>query len=224
MKNTTPQLVTLAVALFAATLAGPLRAAEQVERFDGLTGRSEVRVDGTSTVHDWTVKSTTISGSIYFKIDVAKDAPVREVREAIIANPNAEASVAIEVRSLKSGKKDMDQKMYEAMKTDRHPQIQYELTKFELAEGTKPDQETFDANTVGRLTIAGFTKEYRMPMRLTVVDADNLRISGETEMRMTDFKVKPPQAMLGMIKSGDRIKVRFEWNVHRAEKKAAEAK
>jgi polyisoprenoid-binding protein YceI len=203
-------------------VAQPLRA-EQVERFDGLTRQSEVRVDGTSTVHDWTVKSPTISGSISFRINVAESASTQEVREAIVANPNAEADVTIEVRSLKSGKKDMDQKMYEAMKTDRHPQIQYQLTKFELAEGTKADQAEFDVETTGNLTIAGVTREYRMPMRLAVVDANRLRISGETAMRMTDFKVKPPQAMLGMIKSGDRIKVRFEWNVVRAEK-VAEAK
>ena len=221
MNTRTPQLILLGMALVIA-VAQPLRA-EQVERFEGLTRQSEVRVDGTSTVHDWTVKSPTISGSISFRINVPANASTREVREAIVANPKAEADVTIEVRSLKSGKKDMDQKMYEAMKTDRHPQIKYQLTKFELVEGTKADQAEFDVETTGNLTIAGVTREYRMPMRLVVVGANRLRISGETRMKMTDFKVKPPQAMLGMIKSGDRIKVQFEWNVERAEK-SAEAK
>ena len=73
---------------------------------------------------------------------------------------------AFQVRSLKSGKKDMDQKMYEAMKTDRHPQIQYQLTKFELAEGTKADQAEFDVETTGNLTIAGVTRRIlREPAR-----------------------------------------------------------
>ena len=44
--------------------------------------------------------------------------------------------------------------------------------------------------------------------------------SGETAMKMTDFKVKPPQAMLGAIKSGDRIKLGFEWNVKHEEQVA----
>ena len=39
-------------------------------------------------------------------------------------------------------------------------------------------------------------------------------------MKMTDFKVKPPQAMLGAIKSGDRIKLGFEWNVKHEEQVA----
>jgi polyisoprenoid-binding protein YceI len=218
MKSRIPQLILIGTAL-AVVLARPLRA-EKVERFEGHAGQSEMRVDGTSTLHDWTVKSPTISGAITFKIDVADNASTREVREAIIARPDAEADVAIRVTSLKSGKKDLDKKMYEAMKTDAHPLIQYKLTKFVLAEGTSADQEEFDVDTTGNLTIAGVTKEYRMPMRLIVVDRNNLQITGETAMKMTDFKVKPPQAMLGTIKSGDRIKVRFEWNVKVAEQVA----
>jgi hypothetical protein len=214
MKLAISQFVTL-TALVA--IAQPLRA-KHIERFEGHAGQSEVRVDGTSTLHDWTVKSPTISGAISFKIDVSDNASVREVREAIIAHPDAEADVAILVTSLKSDKKDLDKKMYEAMKTDDHPLIEYQLTKFVLAEGTKADQEEFDVDTTGKLTIAGVTREYRMPMRLIVVDRNNLRITGETAMKMTDFKVKPPQAMLGAIRSGDRIKVRFEWNVQRGEK------
>jgi len=224
MKPPTSQLVLFATVLMTA-VAQPLRA-EHVQRFEGHAGQSEVRVDGTSTVHDWTVKSPTISGAISFKIQVVPDASIRQVREAIIANPSAEADVAILVQSLKSEKKDedMDKKMYEAMKTDQHPVIEYKLTKFELAEGTKADQEEFDVDTTGKLTIAGVTREVRIPMRLIVVNKDNLQITGETAMKMTDFKVKPPQAMLGMIKSGDRITVRFEWNVKRAEEVTAKAK
>jgi hypothetical protein len=35
-------------------------------------------------------------------------------------------------------------------------------------------------------------------------------------MKMTTFKMRPPEAMMGAIKSDDNIKVAFEWNTSRA--------
>jgi hypothetical protein len=219
MRPTTLQLVAIALVV---AVARPLYAVKKEARFEAIPRQSDMRVDGTSTLHDWTVKTPSINGSITFKFDVAKNATAKAVREAIVANPDAEADVNIDVRTLKSTKKDkdMDKKIQEAMKSNEYPQIDYQLTSLKLAKGSKAEQEEFDAETVGSLTIAGVTRELRMPMRLKVVDGKHLQISGETNMKMTDFKIKPPQAMLGMIKSGDKIKVSFEWNVERAEETA----
>lgn len=210
-------LVTKIAALsFAVVISlGAVVRAEGVARFESIPDKSKVTVDGTSTLHDWTVKSPNISGHIAFKFDVPADAPAQVIREAIVANPNAEVDVTIEVKSLKSGDKAMDKKMYEALKRDDHPTITYRLTKLELAKDTTAEQSRFDVQTTGELTIAGTTKEFSMPMVLEVVDAQHLRISGQTPMKMTTYKVKPPEAMMGMIKSGDKIKVAFEWNTTR---------
>ena len=189
--------------------------AEQVLRFKGVDNQSNVRVDGTSTVHDWTVKSQTISGQLDFKFDLPADASTQSIREAIVANPQAYVDVMVEVKSLKSGKKDMDKKMYGALKGDEEPTIRYHLKKLTLAQGTKASQEQFDISTVGDLTIAGETREVDIPMVLKVVDPQHLTISGNLNMKMTDFKVKPPEALFGAIKSGDKIKVSFEWSTAR---------
>jgi len=214
MKTLTTTFAALSFAM--AISFGAVARAEGVARFESIPDKSKVAVDGTSTMHDWTVKSRNISGHIAFKFDVAPDAPAQIIREAIVANPSAEVDVTIEVKSLKSGDKAMDKKMYEALKRDDHPTITYRLTKIELAKGTTAEQTRFDVDTTGDLTIAGTTRELQMPMVLEVVDAQHLRISGQVPMKMTTYKVKPPEAMLGMIKSGDKIKVAFEWNSKRA--------
>ena len=189
---------------------------EGVARFESIPDKSSVSVDGTSTLHDWTVMSPNISGHIAFKFDVPSDAPPKVIREAIVANPNAEVDVTIEVKSLKSGDKAMDKKMYEALKRDKNPTITYKMTKLELAKDASAEQTHFDVETTGELTIAGTKCEFQMPMVLEVVDSQHLKISGQTSMKMTTFKVKPPKAMMGMIKSGDKIKVAIEWNTTRA--------
>jgi hypothetical protein len=201
----------------AVLIAQPLFARETSTKFEAMPFQSSVRVDGTSNVHDWHVKGIEIGGQITFKADVPPGATVKQVREAIIAKPSAAADVTIRVKSLESGKKDMDKKMYGAMNADSIPTIQYQLKELALMEDARADQEVFDVWTSGTLTINNVARELKMPMRLTVVDGKHLRISGETAMKMTDYKVKPPTALLGAIRAGDQIKVRFEWNVVRAE-------
>ena len=190
-------------------------ATQQSIRFDSLGSGTVMRVDGTSTVHDWTVKGPTISGYLEFNVSVPANATTEQVREAIIANPEAIVDVQIPVSSLKSGKKDMDKKMYEAMKVKQFPTIHYKLTSLQVPSGATAQEESYNVQTVGELTVAGVTRELRMPMTLRVINSRNIQITGATTMKMTDFNVKPPQAMLGMIKSGDRIEVKFEWSAAR---------
>ena len=212
-----------AISFVVAMSLGAVLRAEGTARFDSITDKSKVLVDGTSTLHDWTIKSPSIGGHITFKFDVPSDAPAQLIRERIVANPQADVDVTIEVKTLKSGDKAMDRKMYEALKRDRHPTISYKLTKLELAKDTKPEQTHFQVATTGQLTIAGTTKEIQIPMVLEVLDSQRLRISGQTPMRMTTYGVKPPEALAGMIKSGDKIKVAFEWNSARVPPSAAAA-
>jgi polyisoprenoid-binding protein YceI len=189
--------------------------AQSVVRFEADPDKSKVRVDGTSTVHDWHVETPSINGYIEFKIDVPADADTETIRKAIVANPQATCEVAIASKSLKSEKKDMDKKMYESLKADRHQDILYQLTAIELKD-PKADSNEFKVKTTGNLSIAGVTRELKMQMTLNVVDATHLRVTGELWMNMSDFKLKRPEAMLGMIKAGDGINIQFEWNTVRA--------
>jgi hypothetical protein len=209
-------VIKIAAISFAMAISlGAVVRAEGVARFESIPDKSKVAVDGTSTLHDWTVKSPNISGHLAFTFNVPSDAPPKVIREAIVANPSAEVDVSIAVKWLKSGDKAMDTKMYEALKRDKNPTITYRLTKLELAKDANAEQSQFEVQTTGDLTIAGTTRELQMPMVLEVVDSQHVRISGKTTMKMTTYKVKPPEAMMGMIKSGDKISVEFEWNTAR---------
>src|SRR5437762_14224112 len=81
--------------------------AQQALRYDSAEGTT-VRVDGTSTLHDWTVTGRQIDGHIEFQVDVREGATAQEIKQAILANPKATAQVAIPSRTLRSGKQDMD--------------------------------------------------------------------------------------------------------------------
>ena len=44
---------------------------------------------------------------------------------------------------------------------------------------------------------------------------DALTIMTQTPLKMTDFGMKPPTAMAGMIKSGDQVTVKITWHLAR---------
>ena len=48
---------------------------------------------------------------------------------------------------------------------------------------------------------------------ITKVDDKKLKVAGATKLKMTDFKIDPPapKIALGAIKTGDDVKLTFEW-------------
>src|SRR2546425_35552 len=70
----------------------------------------------------------------------------------------------------------------------------------------------FDAK--GELTISGVTRTNTMPVNFERTAKDKIKVKGATTVKMTDFGIKPPApSILGLspIKTGDEVKLTFEW-------------
>jgi polyisoprenoid-binding protein YceI len=176
-------------------------------RYDAKPG-SKVTIAGTSTLHDWTMDGQIIGGHLELPADVTLDAP----HAAGGVDANADASIP--VRSLKSGHDGMDEVMQEAMDAKDHPRIEYHLTEMSLKEAHIADQSlVFD--TKGELVVNGVTNVITMPVTIEKADNGRLKASGATDLKMTDFKVKPPAPTigLGLIRTGDSVRITFEWLV-----------
>jgi polyisoprenoid-binding protein YceI len=180
MKRTLAITLTLALAALAAS----------AERYAPATG-SLIRIEGTSTLHAWTMEGAAINGQI----------------DATTSN----AVVTIPVTSIKSEHAKMDKLMAEALKAKQHPEIRYEL--LEATPVTNPN--AFAMKTKGRLTIAGVTRELAMDIQGTRNADGRYVLTGQAPVKMTSFGIKPPVAMLGTIKTGDEVKVTFRWVVER---------
>lgn len=68
--------------------------------------------------------------------------------------------------------------------------------------------------TVGKLTIAGTTREIIMDVRATRGNGNLLSGTGTVELLMTDFGIRPPVVMAGLLKTGNKITVGFELRTH----------
>lgn len=188
-------------------LARPL-AAQTLTRFNAQPAGSRVRLEGTSTVHDWTIEGALIGGSLEldggFLADPAKARP---------GKISAKAQVVIPVRSLKSGKDAMDSVMQQAMRQETHPKIEYHLDELTLRETPKAAEGPFLCDSKGELVIAGVTNKIEMPVTLQRADKARLKISGAITVKMTAYQITPPapKIALGLISTGDDVKISFDW-------------
>lgn len=177
-------------------------------RYDAQPTGSKAKIEGTSTIHDWTMESAVIGGFM----EVDPKFPESALTDPAAAKPKVEAFMP--VRSFKSYAKKMDEVMQEHMNEPKHKRIEYKLIELKpkSAAGATGALE-FDA--VGTLTINGTTRTNTMPVKIEKKDG-KIKVIGNTPLKMTDFGVKPPApSILGMsvIKTGDDIKVSVEWVV-----------
>lgn len=206
----------VAAAAFLTTLASN---AETI-RYQARPG-SKVKLDGTSTMHDWTVDSSIIGGYIEFDSNF----PLDPSKPSTDLKVTPKVEVTIPVSSLKSGKSLMDEVMHDAMKMKNYTNITYTLKEMKLKERKAGDPLQFD--TKGELTVAGVKKEIDMVVTMEPVAPNKLKTSGAKTVKMTDYGIKPPAPAvgLGLIKTGDDVKITFEWMTARKdEKKTASAK
>jgi len=154
---------------------------------------SSVTIKGTSSLHDWHMKGEKVSADA--EIVLNADNTLKEIKAF---------NGQIAVEDLKSGKMGMDGICYDALKYEDFPVI-----KFFLKTIDKIDPVTGKVTDKFNVTIAGVTKPMTIQGVFTDLKNGQLRIIGEQKMKMSDFKVDPPTALFGTIKTGDDITLEF---------------
>lgn len=199
----------------AVVLSASLGAADVAVRYDAVQSGGKMKIDGTSTIHDWTVEGQLIGGYVEFDsgFDLENPKP---------GKVNANASVVIPVRQLKSGKTAMDNVMYDAMKQKDHPRIEYRMTGMTLKEAPKAATDPLVFDTTGELTVSGVTNKVSMPVTMQRVDKSKLKFTGVISIKMTSYGIQPPapKIALGLISTGDDVKLTFEWLTAKKEEAA----
>lgn len=171
---------------------------------------SSVTIRGTSSLHEWSMEGTTINGAIDLDPVLASN----RSEESWKSSPRpAEVKVSIPVASVRSESERMDRLMRQALKAAKYPNITYQLSSSSFV---KSAGDSFTVKTMGKLTIAGVTRDVPMDVVATRASSNRFILTGEAPIRMTDYGMKPPTAMLGTIKTGNDVKVIFRWVVEAA--------
>jgi Uncharacterized conserved protein len=192
-----------------------ISASAQTVRFNSQPKGNKVVVSGDSSIHKWTMESGIIGGTM----EVDANFP-----ESALTNPEAAkptVNVYVPIRTLKSGKATMDERMEETMTASKFPRVEYKL--IELKPKSKAGATgALEFDAVGALTIVGKTVTNTMPVTIEKKDG-KLKVVGSTPIKLTQFEIKPPVISLPLlpdISVYDDLKIDFEWNLApRPEKK-----
>lgn len=205
-----------AVALLACAVAS--RAADATIHYQAQPKDTLVRIQGTSTLHDWEMKGPIIGGSVDFPAGVVFDTNQASIPGLTDGKLAAAVKASIPVRSLRSEAdvrpEYMERLMQEALKETNFARIEYRATELKLQTPYVAGQPfVFDA--AGELVIAGVTNKVNFPVTIQPVDADKIKIHGETKLKMTAYGVTPPAPDfgLGLMKCGDEVTIIFDWTL-----------
>ncbi|MDR3651745.1 MAG: YceI family protein [Paludibacter sp.] len=151
---------------------------------------STMTIYGTTNVHNFTIKVGQINGEL-----------------AISSKKVQSLSVEIPVRGLKSNESLMNTKTYEAFNEPKNPKISFQLTD---AESLQVAGDEVNVTVNGNLTMAGVTKKISFKTTGKNLKPGVYDFKGSIALKMSDFKMKPPTAMLGMMKVGDAITLKYD--------------
>lgn len=157
---------------------------------------SKMTVSGSSTIHEWESDITKAE----FKGDVKiENMQLKEIKSFEVKFP---------VTSIKSTKgKTMDNKTYEAFKSEKNPNIVFVLSSARIN-----TNGTLDAK--GVLAMAGVSQPVDLQqVKYKVMDGGDVQITFSKTIKMTQWKMEPPTAMMGTIKVGEEVTVNFDFIV-----------
>lgn len=151
----------------------------------------KLSIKGTSSLHDW---ESTVSG-----FEWSGDLVLADHKLTQLSN----ISVVIPVENIKSEHgRIMDNKTYDAFDSKKNPNITFKV----------PNQQITGQGTVdvkGSLTMAGATKPWTLRITYKALAGGDLQVTGSSAIKMTEFGMDPPTALMGTVKVADNVTVEF---------------
>ena len=166
---------------------------------------SRLWIEGSSNLRDWSCEATALEASV----DV--DAALSENESPENIAQLRRVKVRVPVSALKCGRSQMDRIMYRALKVDDEPDCRQILGSFDVVD-TDSDGEF---SLLGTLRVAGRENAVRLDVDVEQLADGTLRAQGALPILMTDYGINPPTALLGVIRTENRIVVKFDLRVDR---------
>ena len=152
-------------------------------------------ISGTSSLHDWESDATKMSGSATITMDAGKIKGISWMQ------------ISIPVKAITSTHGSiMDGKTHDALKADANPDIIFKLKSISTISA---GSQNYTISAKGTLSMAGQTREISLTVTAQTDSSGAITFKGTKALKMSDFGISPPTAMLGTLKTGDDITLDF---------------
>ncbi len=155
---------------------------------------SSVTIKGTSSLHDWEEKVGKFDVDLVFQYQENSITGIDKVL------------FKCQSKSITSESSLMNNKTYEALKTEKFTEISFKLIsveRFTLQNGK------LTGTLVGDLFLSGVTRRVSLDFSGSA-SGDKVIIRGFKNLKMSDFNITPPTALMGSLKTGDQVTIAFD--------------
>ncbi|MBV6429283.1 MAG: hypothetical protein KIPDCIKN_03834 [Haliscomenobacter sp.] len=205
-KTVNPFAVSIIVAAFFLVFTGFHTVKESLSLSPGdvlITEQSKLSLSGTSNVN----KFTCACNQKFSPLTIGATASSNRSQIAF-----EHTVLKLTTNKLDCGQKIMNKDMYRTLKADEYPYISIELKKAQFPVGVTIDDcaewVELDAETV--ITIAGNARRVPLKVKARNLSAGRFQFRSAQALKMTDFGIQPPTAMMGAIKVRDSITIQFD--------------
>jgi polyisoprenoid-binding protein YceI len=163
---------------------------------------ARITISGSSNIHAYTASTSSVRVT-RAEVPGALEGPEFWVN---VLKPGAVDAfeVTIPAATLTSPTEGLDKNMHAALQVKAHPDIVFRLLRLEPRPGAAGG-----LRAIGVLQIAGVDREVALDITTERTDGV-LHVQGRVQFLMTDFGIKPPTAMLGMLKTDPKVTITFE--------------
>jgi len=163
---------------------------------------SKVSIDGITNVKDFTCSSgKLLSGrpTMSFSKDSGSTINFKD------------AVFNFDVRSLNCGNSGMNRDMKHSLKADQYPDISVKLQNAQFAHGSSFTFSGWtDLEINVSIKLAGVERNALIKVEGKQTGINQYHFIGEYPLLMSDFGIKPPTALFGMIKVRNDVEVKFD--------------
>lgn len=164
------------------------------EKYKLVQDKSTLKVKGTSTVHDWEMVAEKVNSELLVAFNGQNNFEFKDV------------SVACQAEKILSDNSIMDSKTHKALKASKHPTISFKMRSLS---NFKINDSSFSGELTGYVKIAGVTKQLKFKFSGNIISKDKIQVNGVVPLKMSDFNIEPPTAMLGALKTGNEVEVEY---------------
>jgi len=155
-------------------------------------------IDGTSTMNDYTLSTTTVT--------MHSTTALADIESLLQPDALQTLELQIPVDSFSSERDGLTKEMLTALQANKHPDITYKLNTYEVEPSAGGG---IIVKPAGTLTVAGAERPIELVLEVKET-ASGLQVHGSHELSMKAFGVKPPTMFMGVLKTNDKVTIKFD--------------
>jgi hypothetical protein len=177
---------------------------------------SQVWLDGRTNVSSWQCAGKGLAGELAVTaprpelerqlLAWQRQAPGTQLQLSTDGDWGSRMELQVPIGALGCGNRLMERDLQLALDAAAHPEIRYRLRHVREARYSPAGKvAAYQLVVDGELTLAGRTRPITLQVTAHRLSESRFRLRGGVAVRMTDFGVDPPEALMGMIRARDEL-------------------